>query len=618
MVLCEECNKPALYNYAGLKPIVCFRHKTDGMQDVSRRLCSFDSCTKPARYNYYGSKAVVCHQHKNDKMIDVTRKLCSSDGCTKRAHFNIEGLPPIVCHKHITNGMIDVVSKRCGVDGCKTRPQFNMEGLPAMVCAKHKTDGMIDVKKRKLCNVDGCKTRAGFNYIGQKPLVCSKHKQPNMVDICKHNNKNKKNDETNKPKKKAPKRKVNGKLCKCGTRANYGFEGDKTPNYCSKCKDKGMINLRNYNQCVTCGKGKSACYNYFGEKKGKYCGKHKEDGMVNVLNKTCEEDGCTILPVFGFKEENIRRRCKKHKQDGMMNLKNKNRCETCGILANFNYQGEKLGIRCFKHKEPNMIDVHHRTCDKCTTRPHYGYPGVMPSRCFRHIEPNMIMHPTKKCKGKNENGSKCTQLAVYGYRCHEFCDKHNSKDMKNFLEHDCEKCGVTTIISQHSKQCEHCHEFFTLKIRRGKEMEVKHFLERNGFVYISHDQMIAGSYLKNRPDFLFLSNDGSYYVILEVDEFQHDTRPEFCECTRMFNLSQALGKPVMFLRFNPDPFKVDGKICNIGKAKRMEVLEMWLTSLLNKTPEEIKTYGFLSCVQLFYDGYKDSEVEIVNITPFAK
>ena len=43
-----------------------------------------------------------------------------------------------------------------------------------------------------------------------------------------------------------------------------------------------------------------------------------------------------------------------------------------------------------------------------------------------------------------------------------------------------------------------------------------------------------------------------------------------------------MGIPVMFIRYNPDPFKVDGKSRAVSFTKRMERLRIWI--------EHVKVY----------------------------
>ena len=71
--------------------------------------------------------------------------------------------------------------------------------------------------------------------------------------------------------------------CKCGqSRPCFNFEGEK-PEYCGKCKEPGMIDIKN-KKCK-CGKSKPH-FNFKG-KKPEYCIRCKEPDMINVCSKKC-------------------------------------------------------------------------------------------------------------------------------------------------------------------------------------------------------------------------------------------------------------------------------------------------------------------------------------------
>ena len=82
--------------------------------------------------------------------------------------------------------------------------------------------------------------------------------------------------------------------------------------------------------------------------------------------------------------------------------------------------------------------------------------------------------------------------------------------------------------------------------RLAKQREVKQFLQHGcqGTVppwthYDEVPQELKQCGDRERPDFLW-NDDGKrgWCVILEVDEHQHQERPEFCECARMLNVSR--------------------------------------------------------------------------------
>ena len=71
-----------------------------------------------------------------------------------------------------------------------------------------------------------------------------------------------------------------------------------------------------------------------------------------------------------------------------------------------------------------------------------------------------------------------------------------------------------------------------------------------------HDKVVAGGCSKKRPDFLITTFWG--YIILEIDEFQHNRKTYPCECevNRMKEIYFDCGvKHLLFIRYNPDSYK---------------------------------------------------------------
>ena len=119
-----------------------------------------------------------------------------------------------------------------------------------------------------------------------------------------------------------------------------------------------------------------------------------------------------------------------------------------------------------------------------------------------------------------------------------------------------------------------------------------------------------------RPDFLFESPLKTHFVILEIDEDQHYGRPEECECTRMVNISQSLGLPTLFLRYNPDSYKTDKTKYDPAFSTRMKKLKFVLDKMINLNIKNIT--GFVMLRKLYFNGYKDSDVNYYNVLDFEK
>ncbi|GAQ91764.1 hypothetical protein KFL_008480050 [Klebsormidium nitens] len=80
-----------------------------------------------------------------------------------------------------------------------------------------------------------------------------------------------------------------------------------------------------------------------------------------------------------------------------------------------------------------------------------------------------------------------------------------------------------------------------------------------------------------RPDFIILM--GGKVIVVEVDEFQHEAYGVACEVSRMLRIYEAWmlegnGLPVHFIRYNPDPYQVDGTRKRVlRRAREARLLE---------------------------------------------
>ena len=335
------------------------------------------------------------------------------------------------------------------------------------------------------------------------------------------------------------------------------------------------------------------------------------------IQKQCLFKGCSINPSFNYITEKKRLYCKKHAKKDMVNIKLKKCLEIgCNILPTFNFTGEHTAIYCKKHKKTNMINIKHKHCNEnnCYSRSSYGIPGNKPIYCAKHKQDNMISNPTHRCENKN-----CKEIAIYGYKKAIYCEDHKFDDMVNFIEHECLSCGLTNILNKNNV-CTYCDPSHFNTFRGAKEREVKSWLNINNYTIFQHDSMIdKGECIRNRPDFILEAPNNTHYVIIEVDEHQHENYEELCECTRMINITQSLGgKPVIFIRYNPDEFKFNKRKRNPNHNTRMKTLKKWLDWTLNKEFDDFIKLGLCSMVRLYYDGYDEAKVNYKTLLNFEK
>jgi hypothetical protein len=507
-------------------------------------------------------------------MVIVGQQRCKEIGCKKYALYNHHGeTKKLYCQSHAKPGMVNVKRHVCIYNGCTTQPYYNYLGeTVGKYCTKHALTDMIDVYTR-MCKE--CSKIPSFNFTGEKyGKYCKEHSLNGMINvrssgICQDDN--------------------------CNTQASFGDVGTFTPIFCGKHKTNNMINLRKktcqYGGCI-----KSALFNSDGSKSRKYCAEHKDDNMVAIGRKLCKYPNCNITASFG-------EFCKTHKKDGTpCNLGYKCKYIGCIKCASFNYIGLKP-LYCGSHEKTGMKNVTIKYCTKknCGITATFGYLGGFLQFCGNHHPVGTTLSPMRRCIIKN-----CNELALYGKKDHVYCEKHKQKGDINFVERICKKCNLLNIVDE-NEICKYCNPERWGVIRLAKQKEIEALFKKEHLDYISTDKIIEnGACGKERPDFIF--DGASHFVVVEVDEDQHKSRACECEQTRMVNVSQSLGMPTIFLRYNPDRYIVNGKCQDVTRTSRHKTLINWLTKLLILEPKELAKHGFLSVVHLYFDNFNPHKV----------
>ena len=140
------------------------------------------------------------------------------------------------------------------------------------------------------------------------------------------------------------------------------------------------------------------------------------------------------------------------------------------------------------------------------------------------------------------------------------------------------------------------HDSSRTKYGRTREKQVAAKLQEAGFKWTSWNREVeetaCGRY---RPDFVF--DTSTHVVILEVDENQHAYPGYSCDNRRMLDIFGSYGGlPVVFLRFNPDTYKMGGKTKKTELRRRLKELEKELRQALACPPQRS-----LTIVRLYYD-----------------
>lgn len=571
---CVMCNKTPSFNYPswGTFALYCTEHKLDGMEDIKNNICKANKCKIHANYNFEGTgRADFCSLHKQPGMISINNQECEHPGCSTRASFNFNNEKNRrFCKQHKLDGMVGKCHKKCEFPKCSISASFNYPGQKGKFCGSHKLEGMINLNA-KLCNFEGCEITANYNYPGEKRKFCTAHKTDGMID-------------------------VNNNLCEfqgCSLHPCFNFENENRGRFCSYHKLNNMINVVSprcqYPQCNII-----ASYKFPYDKGLKFCAEHKQNGMIN-RDKKCEFLECKNRASFNYQNEDGGRFCACHKLDNMID-KSSNLCECCSTRAIYNFIGEKKGRFCNFHKINGMINIKDKRCQHpdCELLACYGDLYERKKYCSRHAE---LYKAFKVATCENEN---CHSIALYNninvYPALR-CEQHKLDDDIALFEEKCTSCNLDMLLDK-NKLCSYCN----INLKR-VETDVSNYI-RSKFPnnFISNDKVISDGCSRKRPDIIL--DAGRYYIIIEVDEHQHKTYNEECEYKRMFQIHQDFSQPevgILFIRFNPDSYKINNKRINPKLSTRLLELEKYIYTIY-RTYEQSGLSSLRVCY-MYYDNY---------------
>jgi hypothetical protein len=271
------------------------------------------------------------------------------------------------------------------------------------------------------------------------------------------------------------------------------------------------------------GEKKRASFNFAGLKP-EYCRNCKETNMINVLSPKC------IIckdkqPTFNLPTESKPLYCADCKEANMENIVSP-KCIICNKKQPYyNLITESKGLYCADCKETNMIDVKSKKCITCNLKiPIYNIPT--------------------ESKGL-------------------YCNDCKEANMENIVSPKC----ITNLCEQISKKDKYCWRcyYFHNPLKKPKRLKVK---EEEVVNYIKQEfkdiELITdkaligdGLCLNNRPDVLIHLNKHS--IIVEIDEDQHKWYNPICDEARINNIQEALNRPIIIIRFNPDAYTENGK-----------------------------------------------------------
>jgi hypothetical protein len=365
---------------------------------------------------------------------------------------------------------------------------------------------------------------------------------------------------------------------------------------------------------------KFASFNYNGVKEAIYCSKHKEFNMVDVIHKKCIYENCNTRPNFNYNNETIGLYCSKHKKSDMIDVINK-KCihENCNMRPSCNYDNETKPLYCGKHKKLDMVDVISRRCihENCNTKPVFNYDNeIKPLYCGKHKKLDMVDVISRRCIHEN-----CNTQPVFNYDNEInalYCFEHKQPDMVDVRNKRCiyENCNRRPIF-KYNNYCFQCYRNIypdnpITRNYKTKEFNVVEYIKttfsQHNWIF---DRQIPNGKSKYRPD-IFLDMK-SYVLIIEVDENQHLKYDTSTQEQRLIELCEDVSnKPIIFIRFNPDSYKINNKrikspwkinkisgLCHLSNneewEKRLLCLNETITPWFSQIPEKLTT------INLFYD-----------------
>jgi hypothetical protein len=510
---------------------------------------------------------------------------------------------------------------KCIEENCKNKnPSFNLptEIIP-ILCSKHKKENMINIKSKK-CIEENCMIIPVYNLANKtKPIYCNEHKKENMVDII-----SKKCNELN-----------------CIKIPNFNLPNKSNPLFCNEHKKENMINISS-KRCLESNCKKIPSYNIPTKKNSLYCVKHKKENMINVRSNRCVEDGCMNLATFNLSNKKTRLYCIEHKKDNMINIKKYTLCmeKNCILSPTFNIPTETKPLYCNEHKKINMVNIISKICieEGCITRAGFSLPiDKKPLYCYAHKKENMVSIKTNKCQS-----SKCKENPIFGLlnKRPQFCFKHKKPNMINLVLEN--KCSILECNEEYDniidtiKYCnEHIPEKYTIdvkrickycdikeeskficknckKIQNKKEWAIVRHLRKEISIQFEYNssKMLQGC-SKKRPDVYFELT--KHCVIVEIDENQHNTYGESCECARINEIVNGIGgKSVIIIRYNPDVVKNKDKVLTIKQSDKIDLL---VKTIKDELVKDYDTF-IVKTIQLFYnDDYEEyKKLKEENIT----
>lgn len=379
----------------------------------------------------------------------------------------------------------------------------------------------------------------------------------------------------------------------CPLNPSFGFEDDDRPTCCEKHSLDGMINIiAKYCQFLNC--DKIASCGPIGTKLREFCAQHcPNEGYEDIRHKKCDhidENGnkCTTVANHNFIHHRTGVKCAKHKEPDMIDVRQKCKTPNCRNQRGYGYpNGKPLYCKNCKDElgEDTMIRIYH-SCKVCVAlkvplpkRARYGPLFMSAQYCFEHSRFNYTATPYPICDHMgcyefatccNDTGNEILDLMRGDWPIR--CKGHIMKGDKELIRKECRDCQELDYMFEEQQICATCCNYSRNKQEHysKKEESVKRELIKNEIQFI-HDETVANGKYKYRPDFQIV--EGDFTIMLEIDEHQHRAYTSERELLRMRRIQEDCKRPVVFIRYNPDSYRIDGKLQK-NKSRVKHLIEL--------------------------------------------
>jgi hypothetical protein len=159
----------------------------------------------------------------------------------------------------------------------------------------------------------------------------------------------------------------------------------------------------------------------------------------------------------------------------------------------------------------------------------------------------------------------------------------------------CKNCNLPAIVNKNGI-CWVCDPDKNLKFTEQKE--TVDFLVSENIRIESVDRPINSSSKLYRPDIIVNSKNGSFKIVVEVDEGQH--KRYSYEDMRMRDIADIFSLPTLFIRFNPSEYKTPDPD-EIPMKMRLVKLKQVIDTYMN-----METLPYTICaLYMYYDGWSE-------------